>query len=89
MEIGLTTLLSLGGYTTVVCFFFYKLNEKTIRKWREEHSKQMKEWREECKEWREEHREDIKIMKDDTKVMDAKWEKLFNLFVELKLKQEK
>ena len=46
----ITQLLSLGGYTTIVCFFFYKLNEKTIREWREEHTKQMKEsqdnWRE-------------------------------------------
>jgi hypothetical protein len=74
MEIGLTTLLSLGGYTTVVCFFFYKLNEKTIREWREEHSKQMLEWR-------EEHRQDI--AKIDIKIdkMDEKWERLFSLFV--------
>jgi len=85
----LTLVLTLAAYTTVVCFFFYRLNEKTISEWRKEHSKQMTEWREECKEWREEHREDIKIMKDDIKIIDAKWEKLFNLFVELKLKQEK
>lgn len=34
-----TALLTLGLYTTVVCYFFYKLNEKSIEKneayWRE------------------------------------------------------
>lgn len=34
-----TAFLSLGVYTTVVCYFFYKLNEKSIEKneshWRE------------------------------------------------------
>ncbi len=83
MEIVLTALLTLLGYSTVAGFFFYKLNEKTIREWREEHDKRMTEWREEhskqMKEWKEEHREDIKI----------KWEKIFGLFVELKLKQDK
>jgi hypothetical protein len=39
----ITPILTLATYTTVVCFFFYRLNEKTIREWREEHSKQMAE----------------------------------------------
>ena len=43
----ITPILTLATYTTVVCFFFYRLNEKTIREWREEHSKQITEWREE------------------------------------------
>lgn len=37
----ITQLLSLAVYTTVVCFFFYKLNEKTIKEWREEHKLQI------------------------------------------------
>ena len=35
------------------------------------------------------HREDLKKIDDKTDKMDAKWDKLFNLFVELKLKNEK
>ncbi len=35
----ITAFLTLGVYTTAVCFFFYKLNEKSIEKnethWRE------------------------------------------------------
>ncbi|MEI8099842.1 MAG: hypothetical protein WCG74_13460 [Sediminibacterium sp.] len=46
----LTQLLSLAGYTTVICFFFYKLNEKTINEWRSEHKQQLEKneahWRE-------------------------------------------
>lgn len=38
------------GYTTGVCFFFYRLNDKTIREWREEHTNQINKneahWRE-------------------------------------------
>jgi hypothetical protein len=34
-----TQLISLAGYTTAICYFFYKLNEKSIEKneahWRE------------------------------------------------------
>jgi hypothetical protein len=45
----LTQLLSLAGYTTVICFFFYKLNEKTINEWRTEHKQQMSEWKDEHK----------------------------------------
>ena len=37
----ITQLLSLAVYTTVVCFFFNKLNEKTIKEWREEHKLQI------------------------------------------------
>lgn len=36
-----------------------------------------------------EHKEDIAKMDAKIDKMDAKWEKLFNLFVELKLKKEK
>ena len=35
------------------------------------------------------HREDLKKIDDKTDKMDAKWDKLFNLFVELKLRNEK
>jgi hypothetical protein len=46
----LTQLFSLAGYTTLLCFFFYRLNEKTVREWREEHTQQLREnevhWRE-------------------------------------------
>lgn len=41
---------TLIAYMTGMCIFFYRLNEKTIREWREEHSKQITEnqahWRE-------------------------------------------
>lgn len=36
-----TQLLSLAAYTTGVCYFFYTLNEKTIREWRKEHKDQI------------------------------------------------
>jgi hypothetical protein len=35
------------------------------------------------------HKEDLAKMDDKIDKIDAKWEKLFNLFVELKLKQDK
>jgi hypothetical protein len=64
LNINLTILLSLLGsfltlalYTTIVCKYFYNLNEKSIgetkaiiKEWREEHTQQLKEneahWRE-------------------------------------------
>ena len=36
-------LFSLAGYTTLVCYFFYRLNEKTIKEWRDEHSRRLEE----------------------------------------------
>lgn len=36
-----TTLISLGGYLTAVCGFFYYLSEKTVKEWRDEHKSQM------------------------------------------------
>lgn len=69
---------SLAVYTTGVCFFFYKLNEKIIKEWRDEHGKQIKEMD-------KNHREDIQKM--DKKwdqlfnSMDKKWAHLFRLFV--------
>lgn len=33
--------IGLGVYLTGVCVFFYRLNEKTIKEWRDEHKAQM------------------------------------------------
>ena len=44
-----TQLISLGGYLTAVCGFFYYLSEKTVKEWRDEHKSQMSEWRDEHK----------------------------------------
>ena len=45
--------------------------------------------RSENKEWRREHKEDIAKMDAKIDKIDSKWENLFKLFVELKLKQDK
>ena len=52
-----TQLISLAGYTTAVCYFFYRLNEKSIdrqndliKEWRDEHKSQIQENE---KHWRE------------------------------------
>jgi hypothetical protein len=48
-----TQTIALGGtliaYMTGMCIFLYRLNEKSITEWRNEHSKQMNEWRDEHK----------------------------------------
>lgn len=48
-----TQTIALGGtliaYMTGMCIFLYRLNEKSITEWRNEHSKQMNEWRNEHK----------------------------------------
>lgn len=36
-----TQLISLGGYLTAVCGFFYYLSEKTVKEWRDKHKSQM------------------------------------------------
>jgi hypothetical protein len=45
-----TQLISLGGYLTAVCGFFYYLSEKTVKEWRDEHKSQTEKneshWRE-------------------------------------------
>ena len=35
------------------------------------------------------HREDMKATKEEIKTINTKWDNLFNLFVELKLRNEK
>jgi hypothetical protein len=38
-----TQTVTLGTYLTAICAFFYYLNEKTIKEWREEHARQIAE----------------------------------------------
>lgn len=42
--------ITLGSYLTVICGFLYYFNERNIKEWRAEHSKQIenseKHWRE-------------------------------------------
>lgn len=46
-----TQTIALGGtliaYMTGMCIFLYRLNEKSIVEWRDEHKSQMNEWRNE------------------------------------------
>ena len=52
-----TQTITLGTYLTAICAFFYYLNEKTIREWREEHTRQIEKTREDMNKneshWRE------------------------------------
>lgn len=41
-----TQLISLAGYTTAVCYFFYRLNEKSIEKLEKSIEKNETHWRE-------------------------------------------
>jgi hypothetical protein len=58
--------ITLGSYLTAICFFFYYLNEKTIKEWRAEHEKQIQKM-------------DNRMEKMDERMqrMDEKWERLF------------
>jgi hypothetical protein len=67
---GLTQLISLAGYTTVICFFFYKLNEKTINEWRAEHKQQMNKIDSTISEWRMEHKQQLEKN-------EAHWREMF------------
>jgi len=42
----MTAFLTLGLYTTIVCYFFYRLNEKSIDKLEERMDKNEAHWRE-------------------------------------------
>jgi len=42
----MTAFLTLGLYTTIVCYFFYRLNEKSIDKLEERMDKNETHWRE-------------------------------------------
>ena len=42
----MTAFLTLGLYTTIVCYFFYRLNEKSIDKLEERMDKNEGHWRE-------------------------------------------
>lgn len=41
-----TQLISLAGYTTAVCYFFYRFNEKSIEKLEKSMEKNEAHWRE-------------------------------------------
>ena len=72
-----TQTIALGGtliaYMTGMCIFLYRLNEKSITEWRDEHSKQMDRQNDIIKEWRNEHKAQIEKN-------EAHWREMFTHF---------